>query len=210
MASRPCSLNQTLLVPPFGFASQSFSTSPVSWQVLIWALLSLGINLKAQPSGRIVPFIPSRFRLYLCSSPIICIADALSMIIQFVAIVANVRIAARTATLVIVYGRAENTDDVIKDHKNETGNYISAAWPGRLFFILGGLFPVIKLGSLSGVPWAQTLGCFFVSSIMVIEVFTFVAHDVLHSENAVRPPANTSTSRNPSMNMALLCEIATY
>ena len=159
------------------------STSPVSWQVLAWILVSLAINSVAQPSGRIVPRISSRCRLYLCSSPIICIADALSMIIQFAAIVTYVRIPARTAALVVVHGRAEDPNAMIQEYEKGESKpgYLSAAWPRWLFFILGGLPPAIKLASLSGVPWTQAWGYFFVSSFVVIEIFTFVAHDVLHN-----------------------------
>ena len=47
-------------------------SSPVTWHVAFWALLALALNSMAQPAGRICGH-PSRYRIYLASSPIICV-----------------------------------------------------------------------------------------------------------------------------------------
>jgi hypothetical protein len=55
----------------------------------------------AQPSGRIMIGIPTRYHLYLCSSPIICIADVLSMTIHFATIVVDLKVPPRIAIVTL-------------------------------------------------------------------------------------------------------------
>jgi hypothetical protein len=91
-------------------------------------------------------------RLYPCSSPIVCLADAISMILQWVVTMYHLKVPLGPATVAVVYKRA---DDMIKEialeDLEEDQGRLGSTWPRWLFFISGGLPPAIKLASLSGV-----------------------------------------------------------
>jgi hypothetical protein len=55
----------------------------VSWQNAFWSLPPLAINTMMQPSGRVCGF-DSSLRTYLRSSPIVCVFDAVFIIIRFI------------------------------------------------------------------------------------------------------------------------------
>ncbi|KAE9367014.1 hypothetical protein N431DRAFT_82228 [Stipitochalara longipes BDJ] len=55
--------------------------APVSWQTIFWTLLPLAISSMTQPGGRVCG-LPSFYRTYLRCSPILCAADAFSVISQ--------------------------------------------------------------------------------------------------------------------------------
>ncbi|KAK0118420.1 hypothetical protein ONS95_012707 [Cadophora gregata] len=155
---------------------------PVEWQVLVFAILALAINSMAQPSGYIEPSIPTRFRLYLCSSPIVCTCDAVAMVVQLLTTMIHLWIPLSSALAVVVYERSENMIDDLgldgkEDDKDKT--YLSSVWPRWLFFILGVLPPSIKLASFSGTPWTKIFGMMFLVSFLIIELFNLTAFSVL-------------------------------
>ncbi|KAL2066872.1 hypothetical protein VTL71DRAFT_1296 [Oculimacula yallundae] len=162
--------------------------SPVEWQVLVFAILALAINSIAQPSGYIEPSIPKRFRLYLCSSPIVCMCDAVAMLLQLVATMIYLWIPLSTAFIVVVYGRCENMIQnlgIDGEEDQEDKSYLSFVWPRWLFFAVGVLPASIKLASLSGIPWTKMFGMMFLSSFLVIELFNLIAHNVLRSRLSI-------------------------
>ena len=138
--------------------------APVSWQALVWILIALAINSMAQPSGRICG-ARNYYRIYLSSSPIVCVADALSMLIGFALSWRHISEYSQAARLVLMHrfdcriGKQE-----VEQH----------TWPRLIIFILGVLPAAIKLCSLTGVPWTKAWGLMFVVSFVSIEIMALL------------------------------------
>ncbi|KAJ6594577.1 hypothetical protein B0H19DRAFT_65568 [Mycena capillaripes] len=121
------------------------SGSPtVIWQAIAWMLLSLAVNSMSQQSGR--------YRIYMASSPLFCLADAVGTIIRFVTKL-------RTGAT-----QPDTTDTVINTPA------AGRAWPRWVFFVLGPLPAAIKLCSFVGTPWTKTWGIIFLSSFSITEL----------------------------------------
>ncbi|KAK4443676.1 hypothetical protein QBC34DRAFT_199305 [Podospora aff. communis PSN243] len=54
----------------------------VKWQVALFALMPLIIGAMTQPVGRVLDR-PSKYRLWMRSSPILCVADLLYFCIRY-------------------------------------------------------------------------------------------------------------------------------
>ena len=80
--------------------------SPVTWHIVLWVLIALAINSMAQPSGRICG-VPSRNRIYLASSPIICVADSVDLIVQAVVSKYYLRITPLNAYRLVALARSD-------------------------------------------------------------------------------------------------------
>ncbi|KAJ6594566.1 hypothetical protein B0H19DRAFT_1225676 [Mycena capillaripes] len=146
------------------------SGSPVIWQAIAWMLLSLAVNSMSQQSGH--------YRLYLASSPLVCLADAVGTIIRFV-------IKWRTG--------AAQTDTTDPDITPAAGR----AWPRWVFFILGPLPAAIKLCSFVGTPWTKTWGILFISSFFIMELAKLSPTSISGSEMATTGvPADMSLFRH--------------
>lgn len=145
----------------------------------------------AQPSGRICG-ASTRYRLYLCSSPLFCFADGLAILLRMLATSIYLQISLLKASRLVIISRSDerhhskrnkNTcfDDPSPDMIHESpppGN--TANWP-RWFFFLGGTVPAtIQLVSFSGVPGTQILGFMFVSSFAIIELVNFLSMSKEH------------------------------
>ena len=140
----------------------------------------------AQPAGRLCG-ASSRYRIYLCSSPLCCFADGLAILIRVVVTSIYHQISPLKASRLAILIRADE-----RHHSKRTEetsfedpfpatvhegppNTNMAAWPRWLFFIVGTLPAAIQLASFTGVPRAQILGLMFVSSFVVIELVTFLS-----------------------------------
>lgn len=93
-----------------GSSTALFVASPpvstVTWHVIFWVLLSLAINSMAQSSGKMCG-VPSRYRIYLSSSPILCLADAVSAVIRLVTTIFYLRVNPKKASQLVVMARSE-------------------------------------------------------------------------------------------------------
>jgi hypothetical protein len=149
------------------------SPSPVTLQVICWVLLPLAINSMAQPSGKILG-LPSRYRIYLSSSPILCVADAVSAIFGLMFSMLILRVNPIKASKLVMKRRIEGFMSV------EKMEYLPRRFQSRtlarsLFFILGALPATIKLCSFTGLPWTKTWGMMFLSSFIIIELITLLS-----------------------------------
>jgi hypothetical protein len=149
------------------------SPSPVTWQVICWVLLPLAINSMAQPSGKILG-LPSRYRIYLSSSPILCVADAVSAIFGLAFSMLILRVNPIKASKLVMLRRVEH---IVTMEKVECrpGRFQSRTWARSLFFVMGALPAAIKLCSFSGLPWTKTWGMMFLSSFIVIELIALLS-----------------------------------
>lgn len=160
----------------------------MSWQTIFWTLVPLAINSMAQPGGRICG-LPSRYRTYLRCSPLLCAADALSVVSQLAVLYWYRKRSFSEAIGIVLHERFEPDkgdehsevqrpailhDDA--DEETETLNSLETmTWLRWLWFILGTLPPAIKLMSMSGVPWEQAWGMMFLTSWIINESLTIYA-----------------------------------
>lgn len=162
--------------------SSPASVQPVSWHVIIWVLLTLAISSMSQPAGRIL-HTPRKYRLYLCSSPLICATEALSLFSGLTFAYYMLDISLVDAARFVVRDRFYHIS------KEETE---IAEWPERsslqrwIFFIIGTLPAFIKLLSLSGLPWSKAWGLMFGFSYLVIEIVMMLA-----KYDGRKPPASS-------------------
>ncbi|KAK0128529.1 hypothetical protein ONS95_000496 [Cadophora gregata] len=115
--------------------------SPVTWHVILWILLCLAINSMAQPSSRICG-VPSRYRIYLSSSPIMTLADAISALIRMISPLIHLQISIVCASQLVVMSRLEAR---ISGGQDASQAASSRTWPRWLFFVMGPLPAAIKL-----------------------------------------------------------------
>ncbi|KAH9216018.1 hypothetical protein DL95DRAFT_460561 [Leptodontidium sp. 2 PMI_412] len=136
------------------------SESPVTWHVIVWVILCLAINSMAQPSSKICG-LSSLCRIYLATSPIIALADAISAFIQIAITSIFLRISPKKASRLVVLSRSENEFSGVNNQSQEGPGRM---WPRWLFFIMGLLPAAIKLASFSGIPWTRAWGVMFATS----------------------------------------------
>jgi hypothetical protein len=147
----------------------------VTWHVIVWALLGLAINSMAQPAGKRCG-ISNRYRMYLSSSPILCIADAVSMVFRLVVMICSLSMGPRHASRLLLHLKSRPPLKDQSDIEDNPAAVLSTdAWPRTIFFVLGALPAVIKLASLSGVPWTKTWGMMFLASFLVTELIALLA-----------------------------------
>jgi hypothetical protein len=121
-----------------------------------------------QPAGRICG-LPSRHRTYLRSSPILCLADVVSLILTFIFLLCHL-ISPRVCLETIIEKRYDDVSDSSEGIQS-LEEMTLLRWA---FFIICSLPPVIKLLSLTNVPWSQAYGAMFLSSFIIIEGLAFI------------------------------------
>jgi hypothetical protein len=89
----------------------------VTWQVAFGAVVALAMNSMAQPGGKFCGF-PSRYRRYLSSSPILCLANAISTVLSVLLAMLCLKMDPRKACLFAVRARSEVISTEVKE-KND-------------------------------------------------------------------------------------------
>ncbi|KAE9381905.1 hypothetical protein N431DRAFT_15583 [Stipitochalara longipes BDJ] len=153
---------------------------------MVWILFCLASNSMAQPSGRLCG-ASTRYRVYLCSSPLFCFADGLAILVRVLVTSIYHHISPLKASRLAILSRADERHDTKRNQDTSFEDPFpimeheglpcanAAAWPRWLFFTVGTLPATIQLASFSGVPMTQTLGLMFVSSFAIIELVTFLS-----------------------------------
>lgn len=122
-----------------------------------------------QPSGRVCGFDPS-LRTYLCSSPIVCAFDAVTIIIRLVAYSCLGLSGPVAAKKVITARRSGDEDTGLGELRSlEQVPFLRCVW------FVGVLSQATKLMACSGLPWTQVWGCFYLASFIVVEVVNTLA-----------------------------------
>jgi hypothetical protein len=140
--------------------------SQVWWQTCFWTLVILGLNTMAQPSGRVLE-LPARYGTYLRSSPIICLADILSIFARLIYCCftpSSGSLQHIIAERFEVVGSSEDMESII-----------STAWVRWLCFLLGPLPQIIRLASFQGVYWTKLWAFGFVLSWLLVEVLILLS-----------------------------------
>lgn len=143
----------------------SDGSSTISWQTLFWTLMPLVTNVMTQPSGRVLS-LPSRYRTYLRSSPIICTLDALAFLLRVFITPCLLPISLHQALEAVLrerYKDIEDTSEGLQSLEKQT-------WLRWVFFMVGTLGPSIKLMAMQGVPWTKVWGAMFLFTFLVTEV----------------------------------------
>lgn len=136
----------------------------ISWPTAFWFLPPLTINSMMQPSGRVCGFDLS-LRTYLRSSPIVCVFDAVTIILRFV-VYCCLDLAPPVAAKRTIYMRRRNDDAMEFGGIRALEQLPFLRW---VWFVIGVLPQVIKLMACSGLPWTQVWGWFYLAPFVVVE-----------------------------------------
>lgn len=122
----------------------------------------------AQPSGRGLS-LPAKYRTYLRCSPVICAADALSILIHFIYYCAT--FSPQDAVRFLIQERfGDDEDDAEGIQAVEKLTFIR--W---MFFVFGTLGSGIKLMAMENIPWTKAWGAMFLISFIVVEVLVILS-----------------------------------
>jgi hypothetical protein len=154
--------------------------NPVSWKTAFWTLLALALNAMTQNSTFDRDF-PSGILFPARSSPIVCAADTLEVLLRLLAYMyagASAPAAARHVVQKRMWQppRSNTVATATDDDKNddeeaaESPRTLGDQYPRAhiVVFILGVLPQAIKLFCMSGIPWTQACGGLYLSSFLVI------------------------------------------
>lgn len=152
------------------------SPSEVSWQSAFWALPPIAINAMMQPAGRVCGYDLS-LRTYLRSSPIICVCDAILILVRFAFYLFNIRRPFLAAKLVMATRmRTERAGEGDLQHL-ETSAFLR--W---FVFIIGVLPQTIKLLACEGILWTTIWGMFYLSPFVACEIMDILSRFSKDSE----------------------------
>lgn len=143
------------------------SSTPVTWQTLLWVLITLTCSTMSQPSGRGLG-ISSKYAMWLRSSPLYCFFDILHIPCRLI----QIRIHS-------IYSSREGLEQLVarrfyydaNQYPERFANSTIARW---IFFILGSLGPSIKVFTMTGVPWTQAWSTMFLVSFIVFELLLYL------------------------------------
>lgn len=147
----------------------------------------------SQPSGRVCGF-PAKYRTYLRSSPLFCLADSLSILIHLILYLTTFPF--KDAIRLLIQQRFGKGDDDDADESREEGIQAieKLTWLRWIFFVLGTLGPGIKLMAMEGVPWTKNFGAIFLISFVMVEVLVILSW--LYGEYEAVPEAQDAEAHD--------------
>jgi hypothetical protein len=162
--------NSNQLTPP--------AFSQVTWETALWTLIPLAINTMSQPSGCVCSF-PAKYRTYLRSSPLFCLADSLSILIHLILYLTTFPFKDGIRLLIQQRFGKEDDEDIDEDANESREEGIQAieklTWLRWIFFVFGTLGPGIKLMAMGGVPLTKAFGAIFLISFVMVEVLVILS-----------------------------------
>ena len=141
-----------------------------------------------QPCGRVLG-LPSRFGFYLNSSPIVCVANALGIILK---------ILWRSISEQSVNAAAELTANEIFEDVESPGHHDALIERQNMrrvryiVFLLGALSQIIKLYGLTGIPVTKLCASGFLGSFCIIEIVMLWLKYCRPSSSSQRPSNRSS------------------
>jgi hypothetical protein len=139
------------------------SIQQVQWQTAFWCLVSLAVLTMSQPCGKVCT-LPSRYRIYLRSSPMLCAADTLSIIVRWTAISIHLRVSPIRALRLLQRDRFEHREEA--EGLQNLGSSTFGRW---IFTVLGPLPVMIKMASFIGTPWTKVYAACYIASFVTTE-----------------------------------------
>ncbi|PMD33151.1 hypothetical protein L207DRAFT_518451 [Hyaloscypha variabilis F] len=163
----------------------------VTWQTSFFALVSLGLNNLAQPSGRICG-IESQHRTYMRVSPVINGVDGTFTMAQMMYYCWRGNTLANACTRIIQYRDADEEDA----DENDFSKLEKLPVIRGLLFLFGAVFQVVKLGGMSKIPGTQLWGAMYFFGLLVIQLVIWLGQS--HTESL---PLNSSarSSSQPAL-----------
>lgn len=159
-----------------------------------------------QPSGSVLGR-PSRYSIYLRSSPIFCLLNFIDFFLRVLTwTYYNFRgqLAPLVGYIEELAPEAQNYEDHIHGRKAEKSTIFSVVAVNnkfelhRLAVVLAALIPFTKLMSLHGIFWTQFCGsCFFVSILQTYCTSSLVMLARYQGANPSSPPATKTTKTAP-------------
>jgi hypothetical protein len=119
------------------------------------------------------------------SSPLICIADAISIPLNLLITKLRLKLPWSACLTTLIHSRFGT------EKEGETWKALKFTTPLRwIFFILGPLGPGIKMLSMDGIPWSKTWGLMFLVSFSVTELLVVLAWKINSLEGLDRTAAS--------------------
>ncbi|KAL8899509.1 MAG: hypothetical protein Q9207_006161 [Kuettlingeria erythrocarpa] len=143
------------------------SGTQVTWPTVFWALLPIMFNSMTQPAGSLTPGISAEQSFYLRASPVLCIADALAVLVQFVELSTD-----RSPGLAISrlgkmrFRRASEAETT----RTQLQSLQENGWFRTIFFLFSVLPSVIRLYACTGIPGSQALASLYLISWTILEI----------------------------------------
>jgi hypothetical protein len=128
-----------------------------------------------QPSGCVCR-LPARYRTFVRSSPLVCAADAFTMVLRLVVVSIALWVSPARSLRLLREARfplAEEGDDINPD--DDLARLVSMTWLRWIFFVVATLPMAVKLMVMTGVPWTQAFGTMFLVSFIAVELFVVVS-----------------------------------
>ncbi|EPE31517.1 hypothetical protein GLAREA_12273 [Glarea lozoyensis ATCC 20868] len=142
----------------------------------------------AQPAGQMFG-LPARCRVYLASSPVLCAGDTLLSISRIIYSMMFEKVSYTQACKQVHILKTRSDSGYVERTENNS-------WTRWLCFLIGTLPSVIRLASVSGLPWSKIWGLMFVSSFVINEMIAMSAHFSTSSEKKQIPQWSSTTTKS--------------
>ena len=153
-------------------SSASSSPSPVSWQSACLGLVPLALNAMTQPSSLDAPLSQSSLLFASRSSPFICLADTLEIIISLVIHGFHGKSPSQAA-LLVNWQRARHR---LGEDVDELEDIPAEKHPwGFVILLVAAVLQAVKILSFKGLFWTKLWAGVYLSSYMLIAVVGFLA-----------------------------------
>ena len=158
---------------------------------LYWSLFSIALNTTIQPCGSICGFEPSR-SIYLRSSPFVCIADTLGLIMRFIQHTFQGQSPFSAARLVL----RDRKYDLSTTSRDATSPECPQIFRFGVF-VVGIAYSFVKLLASSGIFWSKIWACCYFASFLTWFALGHLAR------NAPTDPILPRNSRQDSSSVKL-------
>ncbi|KAI4182982.1 MAG: hypothetical protein LQ346_006428 [Caloplaca aetnensis] len=185
------------------------SGTQVTWPTVFWALLPIMFNSMTQPAGTLAYEISAEQSFYLRASPVLCIVDALVVLVQFV----KLSIKTRSPRLAITaVSRSKKTERSAEPETTRTQlrNLQENDVFRTILFLFGVLPSVIRLYACTGIPGSQALASLYLISWTILEILVVLParHGISYHSDGIVP--TRARVRNVDELMAYLCYVAIH
>lgn len=147
------------------------TASPVTWQTALWTLIALAACVMSQPCGRICG-VKSGFKIYLRSSPMVCLCDILCIPAQVCIYKIRMGTPFALGLKLVLYHRFGTYKD---DQPESLQTLKYTTWLRWMFFVIGAAGSALKLLVMTGIPWTKTWGLLFLISFFAVELLIIVS-----------------------------------
>ncbi|OBT68258.1 hypothetical protein VE03_02336 [Pseudogymnoascus sp. 23342-1-I1] len=180
--------NFSASVQQTNISSSDNSTNLISWQTALQGLVPLALNAMTQPSSLDFNIPESSLLFAARSSPFICVADALEVLIALCLYTYQEKSIFEAARLVNWrIARTRLGSGVIK---LEASTVEKHPWAFIILFIAA-LVPAVKVLGLQGLPWTKVWAGIYLCSFFVLAIVRALAPKGWHdSPPPIAPPGD--------------------